>query len=107
MNRIANAIEQKGNEIQAKIDAGTLAQEKVDGTHAALDMELDEYCSFQNLKSIASMDGGLTVTEAQTVYGYLGETPEHFNKQSIGVKVVLTMLHNELLGRKIKTMQAH
>jgi hypothetical protein len=64
-------------------------------------MELGEYAKFQELKSHAFAMGKLTQEEAQTIYGLLGETPAHFNRQSIEVKVVLTQIFKELLGARI------
>ena len=62
MNRVATAIVKMRAQIAAKVAAG-LTQEKVDATHKALDMELVEYCKFQELKSAACMSR-LTVEEA-------------------------------------------
>lgn len=61
-----------------------------------------EYESLQTLKSIASVEGILTLEEAESVYNYLGNTMEHFNKQSIAVKLILTKLHQELMAKKMK-----
>ena len=99
MNRVEEAIVQMKAKIAAKVAAG-LAQEKVDVTHKVLDIELDEYCQFQELKSLACMDK-LTVEEAQLIYKCLGETPEHFNKQPVEVKAVLTQIFAKLLESRI------
>ena len=98
-NRITAAIAKMKTQIAAKVAAG-LTQEKVDATHKALDMDLEEYCKFQELKSAACMDK-LTLEESQLIYTYLGETPEHFNKQPVEVKAVLTQIFGELLGSRI------
>ena len=72
------------------------------GMAKQMDMAFDEYCSFQNLKSIASTTGRLTLEEAMTIYGYLGNTPEHFNAQPLAVKYCLTNVFSSLLGDRIK-----
>jgi hypothetical protein len=102
MNRIAQAIALKKNELAERIANGIVTQAKVDETHKALDMELDEYVKFQELKSHASIAGPLTLEEANLIYHYLGNTPDHFNKQPIEVKVVLTQVFLELVKRRIR-----
>lgn len=89
-------------EIDRRLTEGLTTQVKVDETCAALDMELDEYVNFQNLKSLAVADGTLTPEEGQLVYAYLGESPTTFNNQPVEVKAILTKLHHELLGRTIR-----
>ena len=98
MNRITLSIEKTQTLLSARIASGELTQEKVDAMQKGSDMELVEYCKFQELKSLASMDGRLGLEEAQTVYSLLGNTPEHFNKQSAAVKYVLSLLFVKLMG---------
>ena len=97
MNRVQAGI--------AKIAAkcATLPVEKLNALK--LDMEFDEYVKFQELKSLGSIDGTLSLEEAMTVYGYLGNTVEHFNAQPVPVKVVLTQLFAELIDRRIRSLQ--
>ena len=97
MNRITNGIQKFKALITARIASGVITQSKVDDMATSLDMELAEYCKFQELKSLASMDGRLTLEEAQTVYSLLGNTPEHFNKQPVEVKYVLTEVFASLI----------
>lgn len=102
-NRIVNAIARMKAQIADRIAKGIITADKVEETHKALDLQWDEYTAFQNLKSIASVSGALTLDEAMTVYNYLGEAgPDHFNGQPVEVKAVLTQLLRELLQRKIK-----
>ena len=96
-NRITLMIERQKAVIEDRLTTGLTTQAKVDACHKTLDMELDMYCDFQTRKSIACTDGTLTLDEAQTVYGFLGETPDHFNAQPVEVKVVLTQLYSKLL----------
>ena len=93
MNRILTGIDRA----QAAINAKNLSPEKLAETSKAMDMDIAEYCRFQTLKSLASQDGRLSLDEAQTVYGFLGNTPEHFNSQSLAAKYVLTQVFASLL----------
>jgi len=95
MNRILLAIQRANNAIANK----NLSPERLADLSKKLDMALDEYCRFQTLKSLASQDGRLTLDEAQTIYGFLGNTVEHFNQQPVAVKWVLTEAFASLLKR--------
>jgi len=88
MNRIIIGIEKA----KAVIAQNGLSPEKLAEASKKMDLELREYCDFQELKSVASQTGVLTLDEATTVYGYLGNTPEHYNNQPIHVKWVLMEL---------------
>lgn len=97
MNRITLAVERMKTQIQQRIEKGLTTAEAVAKAHKALDMSFEEYCRFQELKSVATTSGVLTLDEAQTIFRYLGVQPETFNKQPIEVKSVLTQLFMELL----------
>ena len=98
MNRISAAIEK----MKVQVESKNLPPEKIASVSKSLDMEFDEFVVFQTQKNVAMMHGKLTLEETQTVYGYLGETLEHFNAQAVHVKAVLTKLLCELLNQKIK-----
>lgn len=102
MNRIATAIAMKKAEIDGKIASGAIMQSQIDTTSAALDMELEEFAMFQEMKSLAVANQVLTLDEGQTIYVYLGEVPTTFNRQPIEVKVILTQMFKELLGLRLK-----
>lgn len=101
MNRVAAAIEMHRTRLESRLSEGLTTAEQVQRLHRELDMEPAEFCRFQNLKSIAAFEGTLTQDEAQTIYALLGETPEHFNGQSVEAKSVLTMIFGELLERSV------
>jgi hypothetical protein len=63
-----------------------------------LDMGMAEYARFQELKS-GLVGVRLNLDEANTIYGFLGNTVEHFNKQPLAVKWVLTEFLAILLKR--------
>jgi len=106
MNRVLNRINEAAAMVKAKLNAGTVTAAQVSETHCKLDMNIAEYCSFQEVKSLAQASGKLTFEEAQTVYSYLGNSVEHFNSQGIGVKVVLTQLFAQLLEWKMAGRKA-
>lgn len=100
MNRIANAIAKMKLQIADRIASGQTTQEQVDAARSNLDMGFDEYCKFQELKSLAMCEDKLTLDEAQLIYKYLGDSPDVFNGQLAEVKAVLTQLFKELLEAK-------
>ena len=97
-NRIKSAIANTNKVIENK----NLSQEKLDKMSKQLDIPLVDFCKFQELKSVASMDGTLSLEEANYVYGLLGNTPETFNKRTLAEKYVLTQLLGELTQKIIK-----
>ena len=99
-NRVETAFERMDKQIQGRVRDGITTQAKVDATSAGLDMELDEYAKFQELKSLAVAEGKLTLEEGQTIYARLG-TPATFNGQPVHVKCVLTQIFTELLAAQI------
>jgi len=96
-NRITAGTAKAKEAIDGKLSRGEITQEKIDSLGKELDMEMDMYCDFQNRKSIASMDGRLTLEEAQTIYAMIGETPSKFNSLPTHAKVVLTQVYSSLL----------
>ena len=94
MNRILIAVDR----MQAQIAAQNLTTEKIESISEAMNMSLREYVRFQELKTLA-VGSKLTLEEANTVYGFLGNTVEHFNTQPLAVKVTLTKLFAELLRK--------
>ena len=93
MNRISSALAKA----KATVENKNLSPEIVKEMSKNLDMDVEEYCRLQELKSIASLDGRLTLEEAQHAYQLLGNTLEHFNGQPLHVKWVLTEVLVELL----------
>ena len=101
-NRVVNAFERQKAEIERRLHEGIVTQERVDETHKAMDMSFEEFVRFQELKSLAQIEGILTFEEATSVYAALGETVEHFNSQPVHIKAVLTKLFADLLHRRVK-----
>ena len=90
MNRIELAI----TRIQKRM---TEFNVPADYKEPALNMKMDEFCRFQDLKSLAVANGVLSVEEGMTVYNLLGNLPSVFNSQPYAEKVALTNLFSELL----------
>lgn len=102
-NRIVTAIAAAKNQIEKRVADGLVTQEKVEEARKQLDMDLNEYVKFQELKSLAVATGKLSLDEGMTIYNVLGEAgPEHFNAQPIEVKHVLTQIFMELIQARIK-----
>jgi 2-oxoglutarate dehydrogenase complex dehydrogenase (E1) component-like enzyme len=80
-NRVSAMITRQNENLKDRLAKGLTTQSQVDDLHKNLDMDLSEYARFQEIKSLASVEGTLTLEEAQTVYAYLGTTPDHFNEQ--------------------------
>ena len=98
-NRIMRAVENTRNQIADMLASGKVTLTQVENTRKAMDMSLQEYCKFQELKSLAVAQGKLSLEEGQTVYRYLGEPPSVFNEQDCAVKTTLTNLFAELLEK--------
>jgi hypothetical protein len=104
MNRVSAAIERAKARIKDRLEAGVITEERVAELNKGLDMDFAEFARFQELKSVAMLEGrkgGLTYDEAQTIYWLLGETPDHFNRQPVEVKSVLTQIFGELLEKSV------
>ena len=101
MNRIQTAYARMEKQIEQRIKDGLATKEAVEETSSKLDMPLDEYCMFQQMKSLAVANGRLTTEEGMTIYNSMGESVETFNGQPVHVKVVLTGIFKELLSARI------
>ncbi len=101
-NRIINAVAAMTEQIDGRIAAGLVTAEKVAAHSKSLDLDFAEFATFQEVKSLAAASGVLTPDEANTVYGYLGNTPDHFNRQEVAVKYVLSGVFRELLERRME-----
>jgi hypothetical protein len=100
-NRITSAINAKTGEIEQRITTGIATRELVEIARRALDMDIAEHAKFQELKSLAMLNGIITEKEAQTIYVCLSETVSTFNRQPVAVKAVLTGLFRELLEQRL------
>jgi hypothetical protein len=102
MNRVTAAIQNAKARIAERLKSGIITEDRVAELDKGLDMDFAEFARFQELKSLAHMEGQLTLDEAQSVYSLLGETPDHFNRQPVEVKSVLTQIFGELLQKKAR-----
>lgn len=102
MNRITQAIKWMDERIKTRLESKQTTSEQITKLHKTLDLELIEFCKFQELKSLALANGKLTLEEATTVYNYLGKIPDTFNNQSVSIKSVLNHLFLELIEERLK-----
>jgi len=97
MNRVAAAYQKMEEQIQKRIADGVTTEQAVAKTNESLNMSINEYCKFQEAKSLAVASGKLSADEGMTIYNSLGESVETFNGQPVHVKAVLTKIFSELL----------
>lgn len=102
MNRVVTAIAKMDKQIADRIANGETTREKIDALAVSLEMDFEEYVKFQELKSLAVATGKLTLEEGMTIYEYLGNIPDTFNRQYVSVKIVLTKIFNELLSASMR-----
>jgi hypothetical protein len=88
-------------QLQTRIAEGATTQAKIDALAESLDVDISELSAFQQLKNRAYMAGKLSLDEAQQIYLWLGESPDHFNRQPVEVKILVTNLMGELLKMRI------
>jgi len=105
-NRVLAMIARANRAIDEKTAAGLIDATKVEETRLKLDIDIGEYCTFQELKSLAHASGKITFDEAQTVYGLLGHGPDDFNALDCATKATLTKLFAELLNWKHRRLAA-
>jgi len=99
-NRIVNAFDKMKAQIAQRIENGLTTEAKVKDAHKALDMDLEEYISLQEVKSLAVAMELLTVDEGQSIYATLEGGVERFNRQPVHIKSVINSMHAQLLTWK-------
>ena len=87
---IADAVALLERETESK------TTEELDNLSSTLDLTLEEFFRFQELKSVAA-GGVLESADAMYIYRQLGGTPDVFNSRSFAVKYVLTRIFQKLL----------
>jgi len=95
MNRVTEAVAR-----MERLKAGLITEAQITAMGKSLDLNLEEFAHFQNVKSLATVSGDLTAEEGMSVYSCLGGTPSVFNKQRPAVKYVLTQLFAELMKKR-------
>ena len=101
-NRIAAAIVRQRQEIARKLAAGVLTEERVEEIRREMDLHLNEFARFQEVKSLAHLEGVLTLAEAQLIFELLGGVPSVFNARDCATKAVLTQTFQELLRWQVR-----
>lgn len=96
-NRIIEAINKAKVELAKRLQSGIITQAIIDQARSDLDMTFSEYCIFQERKSLAVVTGKLSLEEAQTIYGMIGEDPSTYNALPLANKIVLNQVFSHLL----------
>ena len=102
VNRVSTMIREYEESIAKRLANGEVTQQQVQDLHKTLNLDLGEFCRFQELKSLAFAAGKTTLDEAQTIYMHLGNSVDAFNSRPLAVKVVLTRVFQELLEMQIR-----
>lgn len=94
MNRITAAIAKMHPRVEAVTDQQRASLDET----ARFDFE--EFARIQEIKSAMCGDV-LTLEEAQTIYGIMGETPDHFAGQPLAERLVIVQVAEELLRKTL------
>lgn len=86
-----------------KIDETLKSQppEKLEQVNKALNITSDELFTWQELKSVAQASGKITLEVSLFLFEAIGQTPKHFNKQSIAKKYLVTNIMKNLMEWKL------
>lgn len=95
---MTNRIEQAIADTEKRL--ADLPQEKLDSLHKTCEMSLEEYILFQEIKSLAA-GSKMSMEEALTIYGHLGESLADYETAPLAAKIVLTMAFKELMELRI------
>ena len=101
MNKITASVARNRKQVYDRIEMGLTTHDRVEAARRTLDMDVSEFCDFQQRKTLAVADGTLTAEEGQTVFALLGTTVSHYNRQPVEVKMTLTGLYKELLQKSL------
>lgn len=88
MNRVEEEIEKTEKWVGEQLAQGVLTQENVDRKSEVSSLDAEEFQFVQDLRQHLS-SFGFTEEEIETVYGLVGDNPEHFNGQPAWTKVTL------------------
>ena len=100
-NRVTRAIQKLRAHMQQRLKDKMTTKAEIEKSRKGLDMQMDEFCKFQELKSVAFLHRVITEAEAQTIYVLLGNQPSVFNGQPFEEKYVLTKMFQEMLAGAI------
>jgi hypothetical protein len=95
-NRIMDSVASVSRHIEKRIGDGLTTAERVDALKPELGFGVEEYCRFQELKTLAVANGFLSSDEGMTVYALLGDT----DSLSVAQLVVLNGLLAQLLNHR-------
>ena len=98
MNRVTAMIEK----LQNKLMTDNPSLEKQETASNGLNLNFVEHTRFQEVKSLAQLQGKLSLDEANVIYRYLGPSPDTFNSQALAAKLALSLLIGELIAETAK-----
>lgn len=86
-----------------KIDETLKSQppEKLEQVNKALNITSDELFTWQELKSVARASNKISLDVAMFLFTTIGQTPKHFNEQSIATKYLVTNVMKNLMEWKM------
>lgn len=96
VNRILAAYERN----KALVESRQLTAERAESLSRALDIDLEEFIAFNNVRAQAQAGGRISYEESTVAYEYL-HSVDAFNKAPLYAKVTLTALLRELLAWSI------
>lgn len=92
-NRIVAAIERLRPALKL------LSAEKREAVSKTATLEAGEHFHFQEVKSLAQIQGTLTLEEATTLYAALGGAASTFNRQPLETRIVVIQTMTEIIKR--------
>jgi hypothetical protein len=98
MNRVKDMI----TKIQNQLMSNNPSLDKQEAASKGLDLTFAEHARFQEVKSLAQLQGKLSLDEANVIYRYLGPSPDTFNGQALAAKLALSLLIAELMTETAK-----
>ena len=102
MNRVHVLIGHIETLMKTRIESGAVTESFFAERAKGLDLDLMEYVSLQEKKSLAVASGKLTLEEGQTIYALLDGGPEEFNQKGYAIKAAISVIHMKLMtGEKI------
>lgn len=99
-DRLTPALNKIKASIKTRLASGIITQADLEKLDKGLSVDLTDYVAYQNLKSEAFAGGKLSLHEANMIYGWLGNTPEQFNRAPVEVKSLVTQIIGELLNAR-------
>lgn len=101
-NRVLDLIEKRRGQIAngVKPDGSPITVDLV-AFEKTLDLSLEEFVAFQNIKSRAQVLGKINLDEAMTIYAALGEGGNWAADTDLATKLIVTQIMEELITMQL------